>query len=382
MLVKSALAAALAATAHSFVIIPDVAPADSAFSEVAPLNPSENLRAVSVDCPGCPVSVQGPDGAAIATDAPNHLEMTFSIDASPAGDRLLANGFELYPNPDPFSSPLAAAQVVEGSDGKPGEEQTLGYKLQVFPLAKDQESQFIEVIGVDLQVIEVGGAFVDGIPLVKVLLGKKGDNLAIMDVETFGSTAKADPAAECTTWMCRLRAFVAKKLSMFRRPCPGKGKMGGFHGPHHGMHRPGHHHGHHGHHGKPNDIAMPQGGPPKMHHGPPGHPHKHHHGHHHGPSPSRNSSFFWTFALIITNIMFPILLGIFVGASVGLLVMAVMSASAVVYGVVRGRRSQQQNHKAGPTEVADEEEKDGLMEGQEPIDAPPSYSEQPEAPRV
>lgn len=64
--------------------------------------------------------------------------------------------------------------------------------------------------------------------------------------------------------------------------------------------------------------------------------------------------------------------------------MAVMSASAVVYGIVRGRRSQpQQNHKAGPTEVAvDDEEKDGLMEGQEPIDAPPSYSEQPEDPRV
>ena len=102
MLVKSALTAALAATAQSFVIVPDVAPADSAFAEVAPLNPSENLRAVSVDCPGCPVSVPGPDGAAVvATDAPNHLEMTFSVEASPAGDRFLANGDELDPNPDP-----------------------------------------------------------------------------------------------------------------------------------------------------------------------------------------------------------------------------------------------------------------------------------------
>lgn len=315
MLVKSALAAALAATAHSFVIIPEVAPADGAFAEVAPLNPSENLRAVSVDCPGCPVINTRPDGVHAAIGAQNHLEMTFSIDASPAGDRLLANGFELYPNPDPFSAPLAATQVVDGGDEEGGEEQTLGYKLQVSPLAKDQESQFIEVIGVDLQVIEVGGWFVDGIPLVKVLLGKKGDNLAIMEVETFGSTAKADPAAECTTLVCKFRAFVAKKLSMFRRPCPGKGKMaGGLPGPHHGMHngRP------HGHHGKPSDIALPQGGPPKMHHGHHEHPHKRPHGHHHGASPPRNSSFFWTFAIIITNILFPILLGIFVGASVGL----------------------------------------------------------------
>lgn len=64
--------------------------------------------------------------------------------------------------------------------------------------------------------------------------------------------------------------------------------------------------------------------------------------------------------------------------------MAVMSVSAAVYGVVRRRKSQpQQSHKAGPTEVAvEEEEKDGLMEGQEHVDAPPSYSEEPEVPRV
>lgn len=63
--------------------------------------------------------------------------------------------------------------------------------------------------------------------------------------------------------------------------------------------------------------------------------------------------------------------------------MAVMSVSAAVYSVVRRRKSQpQQSHKAGPTEVAVEEEKDGLMEGQEHVDAPPSYSEEPEVPRV
>lgn len=306
MQVKSAVAAALAATAHSFVIVPDVTPLDSAFAEVAPLDPSENRRAVSIDCPGCPVAIPAFDGGepTVATDAPNHLEMTFAVDAAPEGDRLLANGFELYPNPDPFSGSLSAAQVLEvadmpvrGGTKPPANHRPLGYRLQVYPLSKDQESQFIEVIGVDLQVIEVGGAFVDGIPLVKVLLGKKGDDLAIMDVKTFDSTASVDPAAECTTWVCRLRAFVAKKLATFRRPCPGK-IANKFHGHGHGPH----------HHAKPGDVARPAGGPPSTHHK---HPHPHFsHPERVGPLKA--------VATIVMNILFPILLGIFVGVSVGL----------------------------------------------------------------
>ncbi|MBE3045389.1 hypothetical protein IMZ48_23130 [Candidatus Bathyarchaeota archaeon] len=308
MLVKSAVsAAALAATAHSFVIIPEVSPIDSAFAQVAPLNPSENIRAVSIDCSGCPVTIPAFNGGepTVATDAPNHLEMTFAIDAAPEGDRLLANGFELYPNPDPFTGSLGAAQVLELTDmaaaamggvQPPASQRSLGYRLQVYPLSKDQESQFIEVIGVDLQVIEVGETFVDGIPLVKVLLGKKGDDLAIMDVKTFESTASVDPAAECTTWVCRFRALLAKKLATFRRPCPGKiaNKFHGHHGaPHHAM---------------PGDVARPQGGPPHTHHK---QPHGHlSHPHHAGALKA--------VATVILNVLFPILLGIFVGVSVGL----------------------------------------------------------------
>lgn len=304
MLVKSAVTAALAATAQSFVIIPDVAPADSAFAEVAPLNPSENRRAVSVDCPGCPVAVPALDGGppTVATDVRNHLEMTFSIDAAPEGDRLLANGFELYPNPDPFSSSLGAAQVLELTDmairagmKAPANERSLGYRLQVYPLAKDQDSQFIEVIGVDLQIIEVGQTFVDGVPLVKVLLGKKGDDLAIMDVKTFDSTASVDPAQECTTFICKVRAFMAKKLATLRRPCPGK-IANKFHG-HHGM----------PHHG-PGGISKPQGGRPHGHH---------HHKHPHFSLP-HGASAFKTIAMAVLSILAPVLFGIFVGISVAL----------------------------------------------------------------
>lgn len=306
MLVKSALAAALAATASGFVV-PEVSPADSAFAETVPLNPTENRRAVSIDCPGCPVAIPSFDGTSaptVATDAPNHLEMVFAIDAAPEGDRLLANGFELYPNPDPFSSSLGAAQVLElggfpGLAEAPASDRALGYRLQVYPLAKDQESQFIEVIGVDLQIIEVGSTFVDGIPLVKVLLGKKGDDLAIMDVKTFQSTASVDPAEECTTWVCRLRAFIAKKLATLRRPCAGA-MAHKFHG-----HGGQHHHGPHGH------IAKPEGGRP---HG--------HHGHHNRPDGGNehppHARFHKVLMMVIINGLIPIFLGVFVGLSLGL----------------------------------------------------------------
>lgn len=360
MLVKSALTAALAATAHSFVIVPDLTPADNAFGNAAPLDPSENIRAVSINCPGCPVSIPAFGGAkaAIATDAPNHLEMTFSIDSSPAGDRLLVNGFELYPNPDPFTSPLSAPQVLEISDmamrgakKSNANDQKLGYRLQVYPLAKDgEESQFIEVIGVDLQVIEVGDAFVDGIPLVKVLLGKKGDDLAIMEANTFESTASVDPAAECTTWLCRFRAAVAKKLSTFKKPCPGK-IAHGFHGmPHHGMPHHGEDHGEH--------------------------PHVHFSHPAHAPGVLR------TLMMIVTHVVFPIMLGVIVGVSAGLLTMTLISASLSMYAAVCGQTSQPPSRKADATEAAVEEgEKDGLMEGQEHADPPPSYGEESAAPR-
>ena len=64
--------------------------------------------------------------------------------------------------------------------------------------------------------------------------------------------------------------------------------------------------------------------------------------------------------------------------------MIVISTSLALYAVVRGRRSQPQpDHKADSTEIAVEaDEKEGLMEGEEHVDAPPSYTDEPAVPRT
>ncbi|SPN99756.1 uncharacterized protein DNG_02607 [Cephalotrichum gorgonifer] len=390
MLVKSALTAALAATAHSFLVPPDFSADDIAFAQVAPLDLSENDRAISVECAGCPVSVpEGSGPAVVSADVPNRLDMVFSIEASPAGDRFLANGFELFPNPETFPAPLVAEHVsgaiVNAHLRVVSETKALGYQVHIYPLAKDDGQQFIEVIAVDLQIVEVGGVFVDDIPLVKVLLGKKGDDLAIMDVETVQPTGPSAPEAECTTFICSLKTFFAGMKSSFKRPCPGR-LAGGFHDPpHHGPP-------HHGlppppppppppHHGlppppppppPPPHDAPPHHGPP--HHGPPHHgpPHDmHHHPHfsHHGHVGSVLS----VVAMVVMRLVLPIVFGIFVGVLVGLIAMAFLSFVQVLSAAVRRRKSQPKSHKAESTEaVIVDEEKAGLLEGQEDIEPPPS----------
>ena len=63
--------------------------------------------------------------------------------------------------------------------------------------------------------------------------------------------------------------------------------------------------------------------------------------------------------------------------------MIVISTALALYGVIRGHRVHTFDHKAGPTEIAVEAgEKDGLMEGEEHVDAPPSYMNEPAVPRT
>ncbi|MBE3045388.1 hypothetical protein IMZ48_23125 [Candidatus Bathyarchaeota archaeon] len=64
--------------------------------------------------------------------------------------------------------------------------------------------------------------------------------------------------------------------------------------------------------------------------------------------------------------------------------MIVISSALALYGVIRGHRAQPTpDHKAGPTEIVVEAgEKDGLMEGEEHVDAPPSYMDEPAVPRT
>lgn len=355
MLVKSALASGLAiGAAQAFLITPQVVPASKASHDVLapPFGALSIDHTVHIDCPGCPLSAPSSldDGL---TPPPNHLEMAFSIDRSPHGDRLLANGFELYPNPDPFTNSLAAPQVVDGPYGASTvpESRTLGYKLQVYPVATSSPEEGgmqerLDIIRVDLKIIEVGETFVSGIPKVQLDLLKLGDGLTIAKVETV-------EGGECDTMLCKFRALFGKR-PFGGRPCPGKMD------------------GHEQEDGKP-AMAIPQGG--------------HRHGHGHGfmqpdqPRPHHGHAnafgLFGTFLMIVTHLLIPILLGIVVGVTTSLIGMAIISVIMRVFAFVRGKNSQAPpSYKANPQEaVVVDEEKDGLMENQEPSDPPPVYGE-------
>ncbi|CAK7203777.1 hypothetical protein SEUCBS139899_006524 [Sporothrix eucalyptigena] len=154
MLPKALLAAALATSTASAILLPPptdveadrqrhhhhkgvgVAAESDDVSLVSPFY--HEFTKVKVPCPGCSMQVRkhghkdhkhhkggdendsertednGDEGKIITlTDVPNHINMFFKIDHAENGDRLLANGFELYPNVDIYSGALTAVQVPD-----------------------------------------------------------------------------------------------------------------------------------------------------------------------------------------------------------------------------------------------------------------------------
>ncbi|CAK7222319.1 hypothetical protein SCUCBS95973_004802 [Sporothrix curviconia] len=155
MLPKALLAAALATSMASAFLLPpstDVevqrkghhhhkgvgAAADSS-DDVSMVSPFyHEFTKVKVPCPGCSMQVRkhgkhhkhhkgdgeedndsehtedNKDGKIITlTDVPNHVNLFLKIDHADNGDRLLANGFEIYPNVDLDNGALMAVQVPD-----------------------------------------------------------------------------------------------------------------------------------------------------------------------------------------------------------------------------------------------------------------------------
>lgn len=200
-------------------------------------------QTLNLNCPDCPIRVFGHRGkngkAKIKTDILSHLELEFTIDHAAESDRLMLNGFELYPHTNPMSQVLAghilAAELVpEFKHKRPGHHRhvqtgahPLGFGLRVSPVAKDQEDNF-ELLVVDLQIIEVGNIIVDGIPNVQVKLIKtpKG-GLMMADIATTASETiqknPMDKQEECTTLICKWRAMLLQQFGRFRnKPCGGR----------------------------------------------------------------------------------------------------------------------------------------------------------------
>jgi hypothetical protein len=321
-------AAGLAATCTAFLLPPEVSEADiaiadkvSSLAEVAP--DFARVNTVLVDCPGCPIQVRNRHGhVKVKNGKPNHLILNFAVNhpADESGDRLLLNGFELYPNSDPFHNVLSALQTwdkkpqVEEDERERDPETTqlkshhkmrpqhlkeiipsqLGFSLQIHPAAEDKDGQEYKLIDLDLQIIEVGNRFVDGVPNVNVRLIKDGSgNLAIAGVESTASqlqTSPTDKQEECTTLMCKWLAIIKAKMSHMKTSChrkPGSSANNEVVGENQ---MPGHF----------------------KHHG--GRPHFHHmHSHH--------RSWAQLFKNITTHILLPIVIGIFAGVTASLSVL-------------------------------------------------------------
>ncbi|KAJ4418579.1 hypothetical protein N0V82_005464 [Gnomoniopsis sp. IMI 355080] len=389
MLLRPFIAATgLAAAANAFLLPPELSKSDIEVVEALPVDAlwaaqsDAKAQTVNIECAGCPPVFKNHHGKPKKhhKQHPSHLELDFSIDQS----RLLVNGFELYPNSDPFSNVLVAPQIAHQKkhhnkhhkddehntkalkshhkfrphDMKPkAVEQQLGFSLQVQPAQTTDD--VLDLIFVDLQIIEVGSIFVDSLPNVRVHLIKSPENeLLIAKIEQIASENTSNTVGngqECTTILCKWRAIIAAQMAkMNMHGCAGM---------------LGHKAGHSGHH--------------SQHHGQnPGH--MTHHRHQHG----------WAllFRKLTSHIILPVLVGIVAGVTVSILGMIVGTILVGLWRkVVRGqsffpshtcrrfgRSSHRHHHKAPQHEAALAEEKSALMASQEDeeLPPPPSYEDE------
>lgn len=341
MLMKSVAVAAtgLAATCNAFLLPAEVSEAEAAVANALAMAPvASQEQSLSLDCPGCPMLVKDKHGRSrVKNGMQNHLELNFSVDrgADGSADRLLLNGFELYPDSDPFHNVLTAPQVLdqnneveeEKSEEEKSEEEReieestlaeqpdtndgavrpqLGFSLQIHPAAEDASDQEYKLVAMDLQIIEVGSRFVNGIPNVHVkLIQDAAGNLMIARADTTASqtlrTAPDGSPLACTTLVCRWLEMFKAKVAQLR---------GGRHCQNH----------HHHHHVNGINDGVTAGEvveePPHL----PGH--VKHPGHHWALHPEQVHTYRHSWAQLANNvlshILLPILIGVLAGVSVSL----------------------------------------------------------------
>lgn len=379
-------AAGLTAVANAFLLPPEISSHEIEILESIPVESADIAQAQSIrlDCPGCPPVFKKHNGKPKHHKPHStHLELDFSVD----NDRLLVNGFELYPNSDPFTSVLVAPQVADKPkhhrphqddetialkshhkfrphDGRPvAVEQQLGFSLQIQPTIQITDEN-MDMIVVDLQIIEVGSVLVDGLSNIRVHLIRLPENKLLigkiqqLPSETAATTALTNAGTECTTIICKWRAIIAAQLAKMKmHGCAGMAAVKGAHGHE-------------------------------------AHPHDHmHHGHHPGHQKHRQPGWSQLFRKLTSHILLPILVGIVAGVSVSIIGMAI---GTILVGLwrkfVRGQsffpshhcrrlhlsgahhHHHHHHHKAHRTEPAAMEEKAGLMESQEQ-ELPPAYED-------
>lgn len=390
MLLRPLLAVAgLSVATNAILLPPSITSHDVEVVEALPFESAAlaQTQSLSLDCPRCPPVFKNHHGKPKHhKQHSSHLELDFSIDRSDGTDKLMLNGFELYPNSDPFTNLLVAPQVADkrkhhndhdkhmkgdeahggdnsrvlpshhkfrpGHHGKPKVvEQPLGFSLQIHPVQKTADDN-LDLVQLDLQIIEVGSVFVEGLPNIRVnMIKSPQDDLMIAKIEQSPSENVSSPKgdeAECTTTLCRLKAIIADKINKMKmHGCAGM--MGGKAGHHQGHAQPtSNHDEHYGMFNRPNGWSL-------------------------------------FFRKVTSHIILPIFVGIIAGVTVAAISVLV---GTVLVGMfrkfVRGQSflphhrcrlhpGGRHHTKAARKEAAVDEEKLGLMEDQE-ID-PPTYDQ-------
>ncbi|CAM1501709.1 Fc.00g036930.m01.CDS01 [Cosmosporella sp. VM-42] len=345
----------LAASVAALVIVPDLSEADEDIFRALPIDEMSAAlplaMGIEVPCKQC----RGRD---------THLQLDFAVEEE---TRLMLNGFELYPDADPWRGDLTA-EVAKGN-GK-SRERRLGYSLAVKPGAVDEDQHF-EIIDVDLRVIEVGNLFVEGIPTVKVTLIKAAaGEIIIASVELDKSDQNGNDK-KCTSMLCRFEKLFGDTWRGVKGSHKGCGGMQ-VHGDAKGDRK--HPHGKSGH----KNGGHKNGGHMNGDHKNGGHKMGGHH-HHTGDNDKEDLHHSWgkMFKTVTSYIFLPVLMGITAGVGVAILA---MFAGSIIFRISRLVRcdgcegSEGCPEKAAVTEfIEHEEEKSGLVTNQEP---PPQYEEE------
>lgn len=217
MQLTSILAAAGLAvvTTNALLLPPDVAESDNDMVTTLPIPVEANVnipkiaeaQSLKLKCPGCPVRIPHHGKVKVTNSIPSHLELDFSIEASDSADRLMLNGYELYPKADPFQNNriLTAAVRPDFTDRRMGRPhhfkgpqpqaiQPLGFGLQTGTTPSPEGEEALELVQVELDIIEVGDVFVSGIPNVQLTMVKTPTGkLMIADIKTVESDAQGNP---------------------------------------------------------------------------------------------------------------------------------------------------------------------------------------------
>lgn len=326
-----------AASAAASLVVPEISGADEGVFRALPIEtdtfalPAAAFsQSLDVPCHQC------------HEDKDSLISLDLSIEDS---TRLVLNGFELYPNADPWGGDLKAAVV---QDGAVVQEEDLGYSLTVKPVAVNEE-QHLQLINVELKVLQVGNRFINGVPTIQVqLIQALSQELAI------GRVALIETSEEgCSFMMCRAKQ-LADKLFKALKGCAGRM-------------RKGHNHHHNAAGQKDQGVPSVPGGhadkPTKEHQG------KEHQGHRY--------NWHHLFKNIATHIFLPVLMGVTAGVGVAMCAMVLCTIAVRLTSLVRSKRSQNGRccrKKQVSREEGADVEKVSLMEAahEEP---PPQYAD-------